>query len=329
VQFTYYDQTRDRAIIQVPVQPSLGFPGSQFQNIGRITNSGVELGVSSALVRADGWGLDLDVSFSTNSNEIASMGGLAPQILNAANPTTGWAGQYYAEGFPLGAIFLKNVVSADILGSGASAVGTNVMCEGGAIVPNTPDLSRGGGAAVPCDEAPYIYQGAPIPTRELSAAWTLTLSDAIQVFGQVDYQGGHTMVNGSAAGAHTFFRVTREIHERDDPILLGYEALGSEGMNQTGLIDASFAKLRQLGATWTAPAAIATQVGAEQLSFTLAAHNLWTVWQATDEAFGYPIRDPEQRDTGAAGDDPGGLHAYIQEGWPPIKRLMLTARVIF
>jgi TonB-linked SusC/RagA family outer membrane protein len=329
VQFTYYDQTRDRAIIQVPVRPSLGFPGSQFQNIGRITNSGVELGVSSALVRADGWGLDLDVSFSTNSNEIASMGGLAPQILNAANPTTGWAGQYYAEGFPLGAIFLKNVVSADILGSGASAVGTNVMCEGGAIVPNTPDLSRGGGAAVPCDEAPYIYQGAPIPTRELSAAWTLTLSDAIQVFGQVDYQGGHTMVNGSAAGAHTFFRVTREIHERDDPILLGYEALGSEGMNQTGLIDASFAKLRQLGATWTAPAAIATQVGAEQLSFTLAAHNLWTVWQATDEAFGYPIRDPEQRDTGAAGDDPGGLHAYIQEGWPPIKRLMLTARVIF
>ncbi len=137
------------------------------------------------------------------------------------------------------------------------------------------------------------------------------------------------MVNGTAAGAHSFFRVTREIQERDDPILLGYEALGAEGMNQTGLIDASFAKLRRIAATWTAPGSIASQIGAEQLSLTLAGHNLWTVWQATDEVFGYPIRDPEQRDTNAVGSDPGGLHAYIQEAWPPIKRIMLTARVVF
>jgi TonB-linked SusC/RagA family outer membrane protein len=329
LEFTYYDQTRDKALIEVPVRPSEGFPGTQFQNIGEITNSGIELGINAALVRADSWALDMGVSLSTNSNEVTSMGGLAPQILNAANPTTGWAGQYYAEGFPLGAIFLKNVVSADIQGSGASAVGTNVMCEGGTVVPGTPNLSRGGGSAVPCADAPYIFQGAPVPTRDISANWTLTLFDNLQLFAQVDYQGGHTMVNGTAAGAHSFFRVTREIQERDDPILLGYEALGAEGMNQTGLIDASFAKLRRLAATWNAPDNIAAQIGAEGLSFTLAAHNVWTVWQATDEVFGYPIRDPEQRDTNAVGSDPGGLHAYIQEAWPPIKRLMLTARVIF
>ena len=257
------------------------------------------------------------------------MGGLAPQILNAANPTTGWAGQYYAEGFPLGSIFLKNVVSADITGSGATAVGTNVMCEGGTVVPGTPQLSRGGGAAVPCDQAPFIFRGSPIPTREVSSSLMLTLFDDLQLFAQVDYQGGHTMVNGTAAGAHLFFRVTREIQERDDPILLGYEALGSDGINQAGLIDASFAKLRRVAATWTVPDDVAARVGAGRLTLTLAAHNLWTVWQATDEVFGYPIRDPEQRDTNAVGSDPGGLHAYIQEAWPPIKRIMLTAQVIF
>jgi len=329
VEVTYYDQTRDNAIIQVPVQPSIGFPGTQFQNIGEITNSGWELGLNAALARRADWDLDLNLTVSTNSNEITSMGGLAPQILNAANPTTGWAGQYYAEGFPLGSIFLKNVVSADIQGSGASAVGTNVMCEGGTVIPNTPGLSRGGGGAVPCDEAPFIFQGAPIPTREISGGLTLTLFNDLQIYGQVDYQGGHTMVNGTAAGAHTFFKVTREIQERDDPILLGYEALGSEGMNQTGLIDASFAKLRRIAATWTVPERFAGQIGAQRLQLTLAAHNLWTIWQATDEVFGYPIRDPEQRDTNAVGSDPGGLHAYIQEAWPPIKRLMLTARVNF
>lgn len=329
LEFTYYDQVRDKAIIQVPVQPSVGFPGNQFQNIGEITNSGVELGINGALVRRDDWGLDMNVSVSTNSNEITSMGGLPPQILNAANPTTGWAGQYYAEGFPLGAIFLKNVVSADIVGSGESAVADNVMCEGGSVVPNTPNLSRGGGAAVPCDSAPYIYQGTPVPTREMSGSMTLTLFNDLQLYGQVDYQGGHTMVNGTAAGAHLFFHVTREIHERDDPILLGYESLGSDGINQAGLIDASFAKLRRVAATWTVPDRFASQIGADRLQLTLAAHNLWTIWQATSEVFGYPIRDPEQRDTNAVGSDPGGLHAYIQEAWPPIKRIMLTARVTF
>jgi len=329
LQFTYYDSKRTKAIIPVPVKPSLGFPGIVFENIGEIANSGFELGVNAALYRSDGLSLDMNLNMSTNSNEVRSMGGLPPQILNGSNPTTGWAGQYFAEGFPLGAIFLKNVVSADITGSGETAVGTNVMCEGGTVVPDTPNLSRGGGGPVACNQAPSIFQGAPIPTREVSAAWTLALGDNLQLFAQVDYQGGHTMINGTAAGAHLFFRVTRAIHERDDPILLGYESLGPQGLNQAGLIDASFAKLRRVSATWTTPDRVASRIGAEQFTLTLAAHNLWTIWQATEDVFGYPIRDPEQRNTAARNTDPGGLHAYVQDGWPPIKRLMLTARVIF
>ena len=329
LQVTYYDQTRKDAIIQVPVKPSVGFPGIQFRNIGEITNSGLEVALNAQVWQGRGWDLDMDLNVATNSNEITSLGGLPPQILNGANPTTGWAGQMYAEGFPLGAIFLKNVVSADVQGTGADAIATNVMCEGGGLVPGTSDLSRGGGAAVPCDEAPRIFQGAPIPTREVSLGTTLTLGENLQLFAQMDYQGGHSMVNGTAAGAHLFFRVTRAIQERTDPILLGYEALGSDGINQSGLIDASFAKLRRVSATYTLPERFAAGLGAERLTFNVSAHNLWTIWQATDEAFGYPIRDPEQRDTGASGNDPGGLHAYIQEAWPPTKRLLFTVRVTF
>lgn len=329
LELTYYDQVRKDALIEVPVRPSVGFPGTQFQNIGEVTNSGLEFGINAGIAQQESWNLDMGLNISTNSNELVSLGGLPPQILNASNPTTGWAGQYYAEGFPLGAIFLKNVVSADITGSGADAVATNVMCEGGDVIPGTPDLSRGGGGSVSCDQAPSIYQGAPIPTREATLTSTLTLFGNVQLFAQVDYQGGHTMVNGTAAGAHTFFKVTREIHERDDPILLGYEALGSEGMNQPGLIDASFAKLRRVSASYTLPSDLSSQFGASNLTLNLSAHNLWTVWQATDEVFGYPIRDPEQRDTGSAGNDPGGLHAYVQEAWPPVKRLLFTIRATF
>ncbi len=329
LEVTYYDQVRRDAIIQVPVRPSVGFPGTQFQNIGEVKNSGLEVGINAAVARSDRWALDMNLNLSTNSNELVSLGGLPPQILNGSNPTTGWAGQYYVEGFPLGSIFLKKVVSADITGSGAAARGTNVLCEGGSVIPGTPRLSRGGGSAVPCAEAPFIYRGAPIPTREGSLGATLTLFGNLQLFAQVDYQGGHTMVNGTAAGGALFFKVTRAIQEREDPILLGYEALGSEGINQAGLIDASFAKLRRISASYTLPSTMAARVGADQLAVNVSAHNLWTVWQATEEVFGYPIRDPEQRDTGSAGNDPGGLHAYVQEAWPPIKRFLVTIRATF
>ena len=329
LQVTYYDQTRKDAIIQVPVRPSVGFPGIQFQNIGEVANNGWEIGVDAQVFESADWRLDMNLNVATNSNEITSMGGLGPQILNAANPTTGWAGQYFAEGFPLGAIFLKKVVSADLQGSGADAVAVNVMCEGGTVIPGTPNLSRGGGAAVPCDDAPFLFRGTPIPTREVSLGSTLTLFDNLQFFAQIDYQGGHHMVNGTAAGAHLFFRVTEAIQSRTDEILLGYESLGADGINQGGLIDASFAKLRNVSVSYTVPQTYASRIGAERLHLTLSAHNLWTIWQATDDVFGYPIRDPEQRDTGAVGTDPGGLHAYVQEAWPPIRRLLLTARVTF
>ena len=129
------------------------------------------------------------------------------------------------------------------------------------------------------------------------------------------------MVNGNAAGAHLFFRNTREILERDDPILLGYESLGSEGINQAGLIDASFAKLRRISASYTVPEVWADRVGANRMTLSLSAHNLWTIWQATDEMFGYPILDPEQRNTQGTTTDPGGLSAYVQEAWPPFQTL--------
>ncbi len=329
VQFTYYDQKRKDALISVPVKPSVGFPGFQWRNLGEVANSGIELGVNGDVRRGANWGLSLGLSFSANDNELVDLGGLPPQILQSMNYTTGWAHQLYVQGFPLGAIFLKKVVSADIQGTGADAVATNVMCEGGELVAGTTDLSRGGGATVPCDEAPHIFRGAPIPTKETSLTGNLTLFKNLQLFAQVDYMGGHTMINGTAAGAHLFFRNTREILERDDPILLGYESLGRDGINQGGLIDASFIRLRRISATYTVPSSLSARFGADRITISLSGHNLWTIWQATKEVFGYPVLDPEQRITQGTSTDPGGLSAYVQEAWTTIKRFQTTIRVSF
>src|SRR5207247_1372112 len=157
--FTYFDQRQRDAILSVPALPSLGFPGSQFVNLGLVSNKGFESSLQAGVHRSANVSLDVRVSFSTNHNRVVDLGGLAPLAQNAA------LGQYHVPGFPLGGIFLKRVVSADIDRSGPRPVATNVMCEGGEVVPGT-NVSPGGGPPVPCPAAPAVHLGQPVPSRE-------------------------------------------------------------------------------------------------------------------------------------------------------------------
>jgi hypothetical protein len=330
LEFTYYNQLRKKALINVPVRPSTGFPGTQFRNLGEIKNTGYEIGLQWDAYQSS----DLTVHFGTsvhlNHNEITDMGGVPPLPLTAANPSTGWSRQRFAEGFPVGAIFEPIVVSADIVGEGLDAHAVNIMCESGPIAIPGTNLTRGGGPPVPCssEDAPEVYQGQPIPTREIGFTTTVTWNN-LRLYAQVDYEGGHKLIDGHVAAAHTFFRNTREIWERDDPILLGYEALADLGSNQPGLFDASFARLRTVSASYTLPEGWAGQIGAGSATLSVSGDNLWLPYQAQKEGFGRKIVDPELRYTGRSGTDPGGLTAYFQDVWPTLKRVTATLRVTF
>ncbi len=335
LEFTYFTQRRSDALVSVPVPPTSGFPGSQFRNLGEIENSGIELGLSAPnLYSSRNVNVDLSVAFSTNNNEIVAMGGVAPIRLRGALNITGYNPQWYLEGFPLGAIFLKKVVSANIDGSGADANAVNVMCESGEIVgeisPGQP-VSRGGGPPVPCDVAPQLYQGQPVPTRVASITPTVTLFNRLSLFAQVDYMGGHNLIDGVMAGKHGRFRNSRAVIERTDPIFLGYTSLGSEGLNQTGLFDAGFARLRRVSATYTFPESWTAMIGADRMSLTVSGTNLWLIWQAasSEDVYDDWIIDPETRTNVRTGTDPGGLDAWIHTQEPPMKRFMAMIRVNF
>ncbi len=324
LEFTYYSQTKKDAIVQVPARPSKGFPGAQFRNLGRVENSGVEMGVNANLYRGEDVGLDLNFTFSTNDNEVVDLGGLPPQIVS------GFASQMHVEGYPLATIFARRVVSADIENPGTpEAQAVNVMCEGGALLPGTNDLSDGGGGAVPCAEAPRVPWGSPLPTWEGAVTTTLSLFQDLQLFTQVDFVGGHTMIDGNAWGAHVFFTNSKAILERTDPILLGYEAIASSAATQTGIIDASFAKLRRVSLSYTLPELFTGRIGADRATLTLSGENLATLWQGTEDLWGYDIIEPEIRVTSGGGSDPGGLSAYTQEHWPQLRRVLVTLRMTF
>ena len=62
-------------------------------------------------------------------------------------------------------------------------------------------------------------------------------------------------------------------------------------------------------------------------SVTVAVQNLFTLWVAQRSDFGVKLTDPEIRNSAGSGADPGGLLGYNQEGWPQLRRLLVSMRV--
>ena len=151
--------------MQVPALPSLGFPGVQFQNIGEVDNNGVELEIKTEALRSSNADVRLGFKVSHNNNKVITLGGASSLVMNAT------FGQYHVPGFPLGSIFQRRIVSADLDKSGATPKAVNMMCESGPLIPGT-NFSRGGGPPVACLQAPAVYWGNPLPSWEGSTSAT-------------------------------------------------------------------------------------------------------------------------------------------------------------
>ena len=319
LEFTWYDQKTQDAIVSVPAIPSNGFPGVQFQNIGEVRNSGIEFGINANVFNSDAVSVDVGGTFSTTNNEITDLGG-QPAVVH-----TSTFGQYHVEGQPLAGIYMKRIVSATLDGSSA----TNVMCEGGSILSSgeAVDASAGGGAPVPCADAPNVFWGQPIPDKEGSAYTTISIGNNLQLYAMVDYVGGRTLISGDIAAQHRFFINSKAILERTDPILLGYETLGGVGLWQPGVISGDFAKLRTVSLNYTVPNSWAQRLNASRATINVAIQNPWTIWVGQPDSFGVKQMDPEVANQ--VGGATAGLTAYNQEGWPQLRTLTTTFRLTF
>ncbi len=319
--FTYYNKLTTNAIVPVPALPSLGFPGTQYKNIGEVRNRGFESSIKGAAYHGRNVGLDLDLTLSHNTNDVLDIGGGAPFVMNAT------FGQFHLPGYPLSSIFFKRIVSADLTQVNGRNVATNLMCESGPLEPNS-NLSRGGGPPVPCAQAPAVYYGSPLPTWTGGFSATLTLLRNLELYGLVEGDAGSEWIDGDVAGKHSFFVDSKAAVERTDPILLGYGQLGYS-LGPQGAAKGGFARLRRLSATYTLPDVITSRVGASRAALTLSMENLAVLWRAQSSIFGAKIIDPEARNSAPSGNDPGGMLAYNQEGWPMFRSFLATLRVTF
>jgi TonB-dependent SusC/RagA subfamily outer membrane receptor len=306
-EFTWYDQKTKQALINAPVRPSTGFPGTQSLNVGEVANSGIEVALNVTPIRRPNLSWNLGAALGTNSNEIVALGGIEipPSVFNQQ-----------VEGFPINGIFMRRVVSAEYDADGNL---TNVLCDGGA----GPGGRASGGPAVACAGAPTVFWGGPLPRWQGSVSTTLTVFRDLRIYALGDFQGGHWRTNGDVAASHLFFANSRCINERPicDPELAAYASLGE--VWQTGTMEAGFAKLRTLSASYSLPSWLVGRMGASGGTITLAGQNLMRLWTAKDEMYGHRITDPEIGKEGTA------LDSYNQESWPQFTTITTSIRLSF
>ena len=275
LELTYYRKHTRDAIVPRELAPSGGVPGVQLLNVGEIHNSGVELLARVTPLRRDRWQWELSLNLATNDNTVVNLG----------DPTFGSlpAGDYrqHRVGFPIGAWFERRVVSADMNPAG---VVSNVQCDDG----------RGG--ATPCpgadgrygtaDDAPFVYLGRTIPRVTGAAGSTVTLLDRrLRLHALLDFKTGHHKFDFG-----TFGRCTTNPRCRENyfPTEFDPRRIASITTNGTlvdfAIMDASFAKLRELSASYTLPDRWVASLHASRATVSLAGRELhtWTRYRGLD-----------------------------------------------
>jgi TonB-dependent SusC/RagA subfamily outer membrane receptor len=95
--FTWYNQRTEDALLPVLYSPSAGFIERQLENVGEIRNRGVELAVNATLLQRDNFQWNANANYSRIKNEILDLGPL-PELYQQ------WT-QVNRVGYPVAAFF--------------------------------------------------------------------------------------------------------------------------------------------------------------------------------------------------------------------------------
>lgn len=279
--FTFYHQTVEDAILDTQPPPSQGFVEERFENVGKIRNSGVELLVSALPVETRSLDWEVTVNFALNDSEVVDVGGDREFIPSS------FRGRHQ-EGFAPFAWFDQRIVSAELDADGRAI---NVLCDGG----RGKGGVEPGGEPVPCDEAPEIFLGRAIPKYQGSVSTAFTLFERLRIHGLVDFNAGFRQYNNTLGLRCTFGQLCEENHfpERFDPTRIANIQAGC--CFDFDIEDAGWAKLREVSVSYDLPTAWAGRLGASSARLSVAGRNLaiWSGWSGLDPE-GFQIGRPDR-----------------------------------
>ena len=315
--YTHYSRKITDAIVNSPIPPSVGFPGSQVINIGLVSGWGDELSANFRLHDGARVSWELGTQLASNGNRIDDMGGT--KFL-----TVGGGGQAQNRvGFGIGDFFLYKVRSATL---DAGGFVTSAVCDGG----KGPSGLEQGGPDVSCTVAPRVLWGHSQPTWQAGLNTTVTLFKRLRLYGRVDGNGGNLQSNTEIRALHNQGS-TLPVILRNDPLLQEYRSIEADA---SGTYNAGFLRLRELSATYTLAPALVSRLGASGASLSAAGRNLSMLWTGEQgwntsrdgEVYvpiaGQHVWDPETR---AVGQLSNGFQTIL----PPTASFTMTLRLNF
>ena len=271
---TWYNKKTKDAILQRVLAPSLGFPGNQFVNIGALQNKGFELGLRFSAINKESTHLDIGLNWARNDNTVLDLGELGPTIVVPSNMDTPAIVLHHQEGLPAGSWFGRKVISAEL---DANGVAQNVLCDAGS------PSGKPSGTGISCDEAPDVFLGRSDPRDIGSFMATLTLFKNLTLYGLVDFRLDVYHGDNDRVIRCGIFQTCRDYYH---PRSATEAAEFQSGLNVTSYAvqPASFAKLREISASWQVPSSWTRAIGASAASITLSGRNLhtWSDWTSLD-----------------------------------------------
>ena len=265
VSYTHYSRKITDAIVNSPIPPSVGFPGFQVINVGRVSGWGNELAVNVRVLQGRRVAWEIGTQLASNGNRIEDMGGT--QFL-----TVGGGGQAQNRvGYAIGDFFLYKVRTPKIDATGAPLISQSI-CDGGT---GNGGLEQGG-PDVPCSTAPRVFWGHSQPTWQAGLSNNVTLWDKLRLYARVDGNGGHLQSDTEIRALHNQGS-TLAVLMKDDPFLQVYRSIEADAV---GTYKAGFLRLRELSATYTLDNRFASLLRASGATVSVAGRNLSMLWTA-------------------------------------------------
>jgi TonB-linked SusC/RagA family outer membrane protein len=264
--YTNYRRNITDAIVNVPIPPSLGYPGNQVINIGKVSGWGNEFQANARLVDTKYVDWEFGTQLARNGNRIDNMGG-------ASFFTVGGGGQAQNRvGYGIADFFMYKVRKPVLTASGAADLNASI-CDGG----RGKGGVEAGGPDVPCAQAPRVYWGHSQPIWQMGYNTTVTVFDRLRLYARVDGNGGHYQSDTEVRALHNQGSTLGVINK--DPLLAVYRAIEADA---PGTYRASFLRLREVSATYTVHPSLVKRIGATSASLSVAGRNLSMLWTAQD-----------------------------------------------
>lgn len=264
LQVTYYDKKTTDALVNRPLPGSLGAGASRIENVGTVTNQGIEVSLNARVIDRDALRWDVGVEASGNKNRLESLAKGIP-------PLTGFGFQN-RPGFPLFGLWWPRLTGF------GDANGNNIIEPSEITVTDTA-----------------VFNGSTVPVRTIALNSSVGLfKDRLRISGLLDYRGGFVSHNVNGLFQCAFRQNCAALHvpgydlEEQAKAVAGPRAFGAYGEK------GDFVRLREVSLVYQLSNSLASLVKASGASVVVTGRNLG-IW--TD----FTSWDPENNTSGTDG----------------------------